>query len=126
MDLMAEREGIQPQQRRKWAKILDAFGALALTIAPLHYTFIQQIHGVSGHPACVLTLHFAFSWRVVKGILQVPHDTLWLLDEMAQATLYYNCVQLTSTPRTLALHREVARMYTEPKSAGPPHTCFFL
>ena len=28
MDLIAKREGIQPQQRKKWASILDAFGAL--------------------------------------------------------------------------------------------------
>ena len=37
VDLIAEREGIQPQQRKKF---LDAFGALAFAIAPLHSTFI--------------------------------------------------------------------------------------
>ena len=46
MDLIARREGIQPQQRKKWAKILDAFGALAFAIAPLHSTFMQHIDGV--------------------------------------------------------------------------------
>ena len=40
VDLIAEREGVEPQQRKKWSKILDAFGALAFVIAPLHSTFI--------------------------------------------------------------------------------------
>ena len=60
MDLIAKREGVEPQQRKKWSKILDAFGALVFAIAPLHSTFIQQIDGVSCHPACLLTLHCAF------------------------------------------------------------------
>ena len=38
VDLIAEREGVE--QRKKWSKILDAFGALAFAIAPLHSTFI--------------------------------------------------------------------------------------
>ena len=74
MDLIAEREGVEPQQRKKWSKILDAFGALAFAIAPVHSTFIRQIDGVRCHPACRLTLYCALSWRVVKGILQVPQD----------------------------------------------------
>ena len=74
VDLIAEREGVEPQQRKKWSKILDAFGALAFAIAPLHSTFIQQLDGVSCHPTCLLTLHCALSRRVVKGILQVPQD----------------------------------------------------
>ena len=28
MDLIAEREGVEPQQRKKWSKMLDAFAAL--------------------------------------------------------------------------------------------------
>ena len=28
VDFIAEREGIQPQQRKKWAKVLDVFRAL--------------------------------------------------------------------------------------------------
>ena len=76
VDLIAEREGIQPHQRKKWATVLDAFGALAFAIAPVHSTFIGQIDGVSCHPACLLTLHCALSRRGVKGILQVPHDRL--------------------------------------------------
>ena len=87
VDLIAEQEGVEPQQRKKWSKIFDAFGALAFAIAPLHSTFIQQIDGVSCHAACLLTLHCALSRRVVKGILQVPQDRLWLLREMAEATL---------------------------------------
>ena len=41
VDWIAEREGVEPQQRKRWSKILDAFGALAFAIAPLHSTFIQ-------------------------------------------------------------------------------------
>ena len=75
MDLIAEGEGVEPQQHKKWSKILDAFSALAFAIAPLHSTFIQQIDGASCHPACLLTLHCALSRRVVKDTLQVPQDT---------------------------------------------------
>ena len=124
VDLIAEREGVGPQQRKKWSKILDAFGALAFAIAPPHSTFIPQIDGVSCHPACLLTLHCALSRCVVKGILQVPQDRLWLPREMARATLYFNCSKSASTPRTPAVHREVARMYPEPKSGDLVDTCF--
>ena len=126
MDLIAEREGIQPQQRKKWAKFLDAFGALAFAIAPLHSTFIWQIDGVGCHLACLLTLHCAMSRRVVAtGILQVPQDRLWLLREMAQPTSYYHRSKLACTPRTPAMHWEVARMHTEPKSVDPTDKCCF-
>ena len=94
-------------------------------IAPLHSPFIRQIDGVTCHPASLLTLHCALSRRIVKGILQVPHNRLWL-HEMAQATLYYNCCQLASTPRTPTMHWEVAEMYTEPKSPDPTDTCSFF
>ena len=124
VDLIAEREGVEPQQRKKWSKILDAFGALAFAIAPLHYSFIQQIDGVNCHPACLLTLHCALSWRVVKGILQVLQDRLPLLREMAEAALYFSCSKSSSTPRTPAVHWEVARMYPKPKSLDPVDTCF--
>ena len=40
VDLIADRQGIQPRQRKKWAKILDAFAAIAFAIAPLHSSFI--------------------------------------------------------------------------------------
>ena len=46
------------------------------------------------------------------------------LCEMAEATLYFSRSKSASTPRTLALHWEVAPMYTEPKSVGPVNTCF--
>ena len=72
VDELAEREGIQPQQRRKWATFLSAFGSLAFAIAPLYSTFIRQDDFVSCHPACLLMLHCALSRRVVKGELQVP------------------------------------------------------
>ena len=109
----------------KWAKILDAFGALAFAIAPLHSTFIRQIDVVSCHLACLLTLHCALSRCVVKGILQVPQDRLWLLREMAQATLYYHGSTSACTPTTPTMHWEVAPMYTEPKSVNPSDTCSF-
>ena len=38
--LIAEQEGIQPEQRKKCAKILGVFGALAFAIAPLYSIFI--------------------------------------------------------------------------------------
>ena len=115
VDLIAEREDVEPQQRKKWPKILDPFGALAFATAPLHSTFIQQIDGVSCHLACLLILHCvilhcALSRRVVKGILQVPQDQLWLLREMAEATLYFSRSKSASTPRNPAVHWEVARM----------------
>ena len=87
MDELAEREGIQPQPRRKWATFLYAFGCLAFAIAPVYSTFIKQDDFVSCHAACLLMLHCALSRRVVKGELQVPQDRLWLLREMAQATV---------------------------------------
>ena len=124
VDLIAERQGIRPRKRKKWAKILDAFGALAFAIAPQHSTFIGQIDGVGCHLACLLTSHCALSRRVLKGIFQVPHDRLWLLHEMAEATLYFSRSKSASTPRTPGLHWEVARMYTEPKSVDPVDTCF--
>ena len=124
MHLIAEREGVEPQQRKKWSKILDAFGALAFAIAPLHSTFIQQIDGATCHPACLLTLHCALSRRVVKGILQVPQDRLWVPRERAEATLYFSRSKSASTPRTPAIHWEVARMYPAPKSVEPVDICF--
>ena len=65
VDLIAKREGVEPRQWKKWSKVLDAFGAVAFAIAPLHSTFIHQTDGVSCHPACLLTLHCALSRCVV-------------------------------------------------------------
>ena len=124
VDLIGEREDVGPQQRKRWSKFLDAFSALAFAIAPLHSNFIQQLDGVGCHLACLLTLHCASSWRVVKGILHVPQDPLWLLREMAGATLYFSRSKLASTPRTPAVYWEVARMYPEPKFVDPVDTCF--
>ena len=66
----------------------------------MHSTFMGQIDGVNCHPACILTLHCAPS-RVVKG---VPHDILWLLCEMVEATLYFSRFKSARTeaedPRT--------------------------
>ena len=71
---------------KKWARILDVVSALAFAVAPVHSTFIRQSDGVNCHPACLLTLHCALSRHVVKGILQVPQDRLWLRRETAEAT----------------------------------------
>ena len=125
VDLIAKREGIQPKQRRSWERFLEAFGDVAFAIAPLYPTFIRQVDGVSCHPACRLMLHCALSRRVVSSTLQVPQDRLWLLREMAQAALYYSHCTLAPTPGTLGMHWEVSWMYTEPKYADPPDTCFF-
>ena len=126
VDLIAEQEGVELQQRKRWSRILDAFRALAFAIAPLHSTFIRQIDGVSCHPACLLKLHCALSRLVVKGILQVPQDRLWLLREMAEATVYFSRLKWASTPRTLAVHWEVAPMYPEPKSVDPLTRAFLV
>ena len=58
-------------------------------IAPVHSTFIRQIDGGNCLP-CLLTLNCALSRRIVKGILQVPRDRLWLTREMAEATVYFS------------------------------------
>ena len=71
VDLIAEREGIQPSSGRSG----QSFWMLSVPCicnCTLHSTFIRQIDGVNCHPACSLTLHCALSRRVVKGILQVP------------------------------------------------------
>ena len=70
------------------------------------------------------TLHCALSQRVVKGILQVPQDRLWLLREMVEGALYFSCSKSASTPRTPAVHWEVARKCPKPKSVDPVDTCF--
>ena len=123
MDLIAVRKGVEPQQRKRWSKILDSFSAFAFASAPMHSTFTQQLDGVSCRPACLLTLHSALSRRVVKGVLQVPQDRLWLLCGMAEATLYFSRSKLASTPRTPAVHWEMARMYPQPTSVDPVDTC---
>ena len=70
VDLIAEQEGIQPQQQKKWAKILDVFRGLAVfPIAFQHSTLISQSDGVSCHQACLLKFNCVFSRRVVNGIL---------------------------------------------------------
>ena len=126
VDLIAEREGIQPQQRKKWVTFLNAFGSLAFPIAPVYFTFIWQDDDVSCHPACLLMLHCALSRRVVNAKLQPPHDRLRPLHEMAQATLYYSGSKLASTPRTPTTSWVVARVYPTPIFAHLPHSCYFV
>ena len=82
MDLIAGREGIQPQQRKKWAKFWDAFGALAFAIAPSDSNFIRQDDGVNPPPPpprMSLVLQCALSRHIVNGKLKVPNDRLWRL-----------------------------------------------
>ena len=121
MDSIAEREGIEPRQRKRWSKILDAFGAFAFAISscipPSSSSLMVSV--AMWHLASLLTLHCAL-WHVVKGILQVPQDQLWLLREMAEATLYFSRAKLASTPR------EVARMYPQPKCVDPTHAFLMM
>ena len=126
MDLIAERDGVEQQKQNRWSKFLDPFGALAFVIAPSLSIFIRQLDGVSCHPACLLTLHCALSHRVVKGILPVPKDRLWLLREMAKAALYFPRSKVASNPGTPTVHSEVARMFPQPKSVDLVDTFFFV
>ena len=49
MEWIAEQEGIQPRQLKKWDTFLGAFGNIAFAIAPL-YSTIRQDDNVSSHP----------------------------------------------------------------------------
>ena len=89
VNLIAEQEGIEPRPQKKWDRFLGEFGSVAFAIAPLYSTFLHQKDGVSCHPAYLLMLHCLLSRRVVSGSIQLPQDRLWLLREIAQATLHY-------------------------------------
>ena len=88
MNLIAEQEGIRPRQQKKWDAFLGEFGSVAFAMAPLYSTFPHQNDRVSCHPACLLILHCLLSRRDIDG-MQLPQDRLWLLREIAQATLHY-------------------------------------
>ena len=89
VNLIAEREGIEARPQKRWDRFLGEFGSVAFALAPLYSTFLHHEDGVSCHPACLLMLHCLLSRRVVNGSIQLPQDTLWLLREIAQATLHY-------------------------------------
>ena len=89
VNLIAEREGVEPRPQKRWDRFLGEFGSVAFVVAPLYSTFLHQEDGVSFHLACLLMLHCLLSRRVVNGSIQLPQDRLWLLREIAQAALRY-------------------------------------
>ena len=90
VNLIAQQEGIEPRPQKRWDRFLGEFGSVAFAIVPLYSTFLHQEAGVSCHPACLLMLHCLFSRRVVNSSIQLPQDRLWLLREIAQATVHYH------------------------------------
>ena len=83
VNLIAEREGIEPRLLTRWDMFLGEFGSVAFAIAPLDSTFLHQEDGVRCHPACLVMLHCLLSRRVVNGSIQFPEDRLWLSREIA-------------------------------------------
>ena len=63
VNLIAEREGIEPRPQKRWDRLLGEFGSVVFAIAPLYSTFLHQEDGVSCHPACLLILHCLLSRR---------------------------------------------------------------
>ena len=59
---------------------------------------------MSCHPSCLVMLHCAFAIYAVNGKMQLPHDRLWLLCEIAQASLHYIGPKLASRPQTTTMH----------------------
>ena len=99
-DLVAEQEGIEPRPQKKSDRFLGEFGIVAFAIAPLYSTFLRQKDGVRCHHPCLLMLHCLLCWCVLNGTMQLPEDSLWLLCEVAQATLYYRNSAHTSPMQT--------------------------
>ena len=124
VNLLAEREGIEPrpQKTRDW--FLGEFGSVAFAIAPLYSTFLHQEDGVSCHLACLLMLHCLLSRRVVNGSIQLPQDRLWLLREIAQAALHYRN-SLHASPIETTPSWALARMYATPCCSPSRSSCFF-
>ena len=89
VNLIAEREGIEPRPLKKWDRFLGEFGGVAFAIAPLYSTLLHREDGVSCHSACLVMQHCLLSRHVVNGSIHLPQDRLWLLREIAQAALHY-------------------------------------
>ena len=124
VNLIAERDGIEPRPQKRWDRFLGEFGSVAFAIAPLYSTFLHQEDGVSCHPVCLMMLHCLLSWRVVNGSIQLPQDRLWLLREIAQAALHYRNsphAAIFETTPSWAL----ARMYATPYCSPSRSSCFF-
>ena len=125
VNLIAERQGIEPRPQKRWDRFLGEFGSVAFAIAPLYSTFLHQEDGVSCHPACLLMLHCLLCGRVVNGSIQLPQDKLWLLREIAQAALHYrdslHAPAIETTPSWA-----LARMYATPYCPPSRSSCFFL
>ena len=124
VNLIAEREGIEARARKRWDKFLGDFGSVAFAIAPLYSTFLHQEDIVSCHPAYLLMLHCLLSRRVVNGSIQLSQDRLWLLREIAQATLHYrnspHPPPIETTPS-----QALARMYATPYCSPSRSSCLF-
>ena len=54
VNLIAEREGIEPKPQKRWDRFLGEFGSVAFAIALLYSTLLHQEDGVSCHPTCLL------------------------------------------------------------------------
>ena len=124
VNLIAEREGIEPRPQQSWDRFLGGFGSVAFARAPLYSTFRHQEDGVSRHPACFLMLHCLLSRLVVNGSIQLPQDRLWLLREIAQATLHY-CDSRHAPPIETTPSWALARMYASPYCSPSRSSCFF-
>ena len=109
----------------RWDRFLGEFGSVAFVIAPLYSTFLRQEDGVSCHPACLLMLHCLLSRRVVNGTIQLPHDRLWLLCEIAEVALHYGDSAHASPIETTASWA-LARMYARPYCSPSGSSCFFF
>ena len=122
MNLIAEREGIEPRLQKRWDRFSGEFGGVVFALAPLYSTFLHQEDGVSCHPACLVMLHCLLSRRVVNGSIQLPQHRLWLL--RPQATLHYrdspHAPPIETTPSWA-----LARMYATPYCPPSRSSCFF-
>ena len=76
------------------------------------------------YPAYLLMLHCLLSRRVVNGSIQLSQDRLWLLREIAQATLHYrnspHPPPIETTPS-----QALARMYATPYCSPSRSSCLF-
>ena len=123
VNLIAEQEGIEPRQQKRWGTFLGEFGSATFAIAPLYSTFLHQEHGVSCHPACLLMLHCLLSRRVANGSMQHPQDRLWLLHEIARVALH--CRSAHASPVQTTPSWALARMYATPYYPPTRSSCFF-
>ena len=74
VNLIAEREGIEPRPQKRWDRFLGEFGSVAFAIVPLYSTFLHQKYGVrSGLPAFLC--YIAFCLGVLSMLASNFHKT---------------------------------------------------